>query len=617
MPLPFGRPTSAYMLELKDVAAKAMVLFNYLNGQPNSLPDNFPGEQIQMLCGGLAGLPDGTAEGSITPLTQAHARLPSWRTDYLQFDDIETPEALEDMPIARRGDFLDTQMIELYSAVGSAIEVYNRLSGTEFTSNIEPELIAPLNTEFGRDASLRAIEKIEKLSDDTAEIFKNSNLPETEQTETIGRLVQDAENQAISVKSELQQVMPRSRLLTSAAKGFEDTAFALDQVATIAEVIVDVVGGVGGAAIDVFAALAKEGLQGLLVLLREVAPFLHTSAESLHKAAIKFRDEQNAPTIKPPFDLAKAHTLILEGKAPPLVWVPFITELSFVGKKELTDISALSGLVDLKKLDLRSTQVKNIAPLGGLRNLISLILRETEIHDLSPLTGLAHLEALDLSGTKVKSVSALNGLPALSNLELSNTKIGDVSPLNNLPCLQKLDLGTTQVNDVKALSALVSLRELSLSDTRVSDISPLEALVKLEKLTLSMTEVTDLSPVKNMTSLKYLALSQTKIKDFDCIKHLNNIETIYLEGTVIDDVNCLATLVRLKSLYLSETKVSDVSPLSDLTHLVRLELRGTKVSDVSGLAGIKKLRLLDLRRTQIGATVYLKDSIARGLVIQR
>ncbi|MCL2845530.1 MAG: leucine-rich repeat domain-containing protein [Chitinivibrionia bacterium] len=90
---------------------------------------------------------------------------------------------------------------------------------------------------------------------------------------------------------------------------------------------------------------------------------------------------------------------------------------------KVIDISALSGLTNLKTLDLSYTKVIDISALSGLTNLKTLDLRYTEVIDISALSGLTNLKTLDLSYTEVIDISALSGLTNLKTLDLRYTEV--------------------------------------------------------------------------------------------------------------------------------------------------------------------------------------------------
>ena len=110
------------------------------------------------------------------------------------------------------------------------------------------------------------------------------------------------------------------------------------------------------------------------------------------------------------------------------------------------DVAPLSGLNNLRELDLDANSVADVAPLSGLNNLRELDLSGNSIADVAPLAalaGLSRLESLSLSANNIADVSplaALSGLTRLETMNLESNIITDVSPLVRLTNLIELDL---------------------------------------------------------------------------------------------------------------------------------------------------------------------------------
>jgi hypothetical protein len=137
----------------------------------------------------------------------------------------------------------------------------------------------------------------------------------------------------------------------------------------------------------------------------------------------------------------------------------------------------------------------DISPLSSLRNLKRINLSNTPVTDLSPLSGLAKLQRLNIWNTPVTDLSPLTGLTNLQRLNVWNTQVIDLAPLSGLANLQRLNVWNTPVADLSPLSTLVNLQELNISKTPVADLSPLLNLTNLQRLNISNTQTTDLSPV--------------------------------------------------------------------------------------------------------------------------
>ena len=125
-----------------------------------------------------------------------------------------------------------------------------------------------------------------------------------------------------------------------------------------------------------------------------------------------------------------------------------------------------------------------------------------QIEDISVLSGLTDLRTLNLTRTMVSDISVLSDLTKLRTLNLSiNREISDISPLSGLTNLRTLNLFTNKISDISPLSGLTNLRTLNLSRNKISDISPLSGLTELKILTLRDCSISDISPLVANTGL--------------------------------------------------------------------------------------------------------------------
>jgi hypothetical protein len=180
-------------------------------------------------------------------------------------------------------------------------------------------------------------------------------------------------------------------------------------------------------------------------------------------------DPSPSPTSSPEplgFSLVEVMRLILSGTTPPSEWIPFITELDFSGGRtgdgtrakggsilvgsdtegkglavsELTDLRPLSGLVNLRLLNVSFTRVGDLSPLASLIGLQQLLVRGCPITDVRPLASLTNLRYLDINRTKVSDLAPLVALTNLETLEMGVTPVTDLSPIKLLRKLQRVDL---------------------------------------------------------------------------------------------------------------------------------------------------------------------------------
>ena len=157
-------------------------------------------------------------------------------------------------------------------------------------------------------------------------------------------------------------------------------------------------------------------------------------------------------------------------------------EVVLLEGNDIRDISPLSSLSNLKRLDLSSNrELTDVSPLSNLSNLeyldISSIKKLTDITPLSKLTKLVYLDAID---NKIKEVGALSGLPNIKTLSLSINEIEDISSLNKLYSLRTLQLGANKIKDIRPLSNMVGLEVLQLEKNPIEDFTPLNNLKSVE-----------------------------------------------------------------------------------------------------------------------------------------
>ena len=106
-------------------------------------------------------------------------------------------------------------------------------------------------------------------------------------------------------------------------------------------------------------------------------------------------------------------------------------------------------------LDLHDNKISDVSPLSGLVNLIVLDLDDNEISDISPLNGLTNLIVLDLDGNEISNISILRLMLNLTELDLHDNRILDISPLKNLVNLTVLDLSENHISDFSPIAGLI------------------------------------------------------------------------------------------------------------------------------------------------------------------
>ena len=130
----------------------------------------------------------------------------------------------------------------------------------------------------------------------------------------------------------------------------------------------------------------------------------------------------------------------------------------------ITDLTGLEAATNLKWLDLGAAYV---ATEGRSVN-------SNAISDLSPLSGLTNLTRLDLDSNNISDISALGGLTDLVVLGLWSNTISDISALSGLTNLFFVGLWDNHISDISPLVANVGFgqgEEVNVSENPLSETS--------------------------------------------------------------------------------------------------------------------------------------------------
>ena len=256
-------------------------------------------------------------------------------------------------------------------------------------------------------------------------------------------------------------------------------------------------------------------------------------------------------------------------------------DLSELGLRDLDELPELKDCTHLKVLFLRDNKITDLVALTWLVNLQSLDLEANQIHDISPLSRLANLQTLFLDNNQVSDLTPLSELVALESLYLSMNRINDLSPLSKLIDLESLGANSNQLIELSPLEALVQLQFLELVNNQISNLSPLRGLCNLQYLNLNTNEIDDVSPISDLYNLQQLFMMNNMIFDLRPLSLLNDLQELNVGDNEISDISTLTRLVNLKSLILRNNFIDDYSPLYSLKNLRNLSLQGNLISSVS------------------------------------
>lgn len=195
-----------------------------------------------------------------------------------------------------------------------------------------------------------------------------------------------------------------------------------------------------------------------------------------------------------------------------LKYLTKLEDLSLFGP-EITDISFVSGMKDLKFFSVVSKNIVNPDQFKNCKNLEVLYWHSTGLTNLDIFAENTELRLLDINiGNPVQDISALQHMGKLETLLLTSSELTDISPISSLGDLKSLDLSCGSISDISALAYCKSLKRLSLIDCKqVTDISPLLELNALEEILICKTAISNFTPLLSMESLKKVVANDGQI----------------------------------------------------------------------------------------------------------
>jgi len=291
-----------------------------------------------------------------------------------------------------------------------------------------------------------------------------------------------------------------------------------------------------------------------------------------------------------------------------------LTELNLGGNHNLADLRPLSGLGNLRRLNLNGSNVSDLRPLSGLRNLRRLELVNAAVTNVGPLSTVGELRELFLrnnegiSDNAIVDITGLQNLTKLWTLDLRRNQIASLAPLltnDNFPSSSRLDLHL-QGNPLNGAAYDTHIPALRDRDVTVNiDADP---LVYIPDAALR----TEVERVLNKNAGAAILRSE-----------LAGLTTLAMYNRGVADLTGLEYVTGLTTLHLSGHSFSDLTPLSGLTNLSgTLALENNSISDIAPLVantGLGSGDTINLRGNPLNAAAYSTHIPAlqgRGVTVQ-
>lgn len=263
-----------------------------------------------------------------------------------------------------------------------------------------------------------------------------------------------------------------------------------------------------------------------------------------------------------------------------------LNELTLHGYYSLDDISALSDLKNLHKLEITyADEITSFAVLYDMPKLTSLSIDSDNLRDIGFLSNMTELEELSLSRSELIDISILSECAdTVTKLHLiDNYYVEDYSVVSEFTHLTDLSLSAMLYDDYDVLPELGNMPNLkNLYLSGYSNVSKLADATGLEELKLNGYYGDDLSPLAALTNLKHLTFRNVscEVSEIEPIRKLTALEEIRLESTYIcGNAEWFLNLPALKSFYADAYSAFgfDMTNLAVNENLESLTLNGTSL----------------------------------------
>lgn len=297
---------------------------------------------------------------------------------------------------------------------------------------------------------------------------------------------------------------------------------------------------------------------------------------------------------------------------------------------KISDLTGIEHCVNLVTLSLVNQRITNISPLSNLVKLTKLDLRNNElsgvpITDISPITNLVELEELNLSQSKITDVLYLSNLHKMKKLNLMGTKIDNIDFIKNMPNLEYVDLSLNRIYDVTALKDAKNLTVIRISDNpdsdserKIEDISILANLKKLEELHIANHKISDISVLKNFPYLKFIDVQENDIENLEPLLMLNNLSTVWVRGNKEGLDNNIANYKKAKELFAKLNK--EILTRTDIATIDELISSESNIKNYFANSTISKLNEIKNELAQVETVEnhifdYLKTEKISGNIV--
>lgn len=209
-------------------------------------------------------------------------------------------------------------------------------------------------------------------------------------------------------------------------------------------------------------------------------------------------------------------------------------QIDLAGNHEISSLSPLTELTELKEIDCSNTLVTDLVPIRNLNHLEVINFSETPVADISPLHYTTTLRELNCSYTLIKDLTPINGLINIESLKCEGIKITGLEFVPQMKKLKLLDCSNTRIFNLSSLEAISTIEHLDISGTNVVNLDMVKTLTKLTYLNCENTTISSLVPLADLVNLEILRISNTEVRSLVPLESLPALKRIYCDNTLVE-----------------------------------------------------------------------------------
>ncbi len=266
--------------------------------------------------------------------------------------------------------------------------------------------------------------------------------------------------------------------------------------------------------------------------------------------------------------------------------LPYIFELNLAGTN-ISDISPLEKITELRKLDLSNTAVSSLAPIANLKFMGELNINKTKVRDLEPIKNLKSLRKLYVNSNELTNIDAVQNLVKLTDFECVENLLKTIDSVKGLVNMEKFNCSLNEITNVNAVKDLIKITDLRFGKNQVESLDPLRNMIDLVRLDIFNNKITNLAPISNNYKIAFLYIDFNPITTLEPISKMGYITKLSLSHTLVKDLSPIKNFNVVRELNIAGTEISSLDPVKKYSYISEFKMYHTNISKGEA-AGYKK-----------------------------